>query len=69
MLNQLENDDTDVFNKNLIDRHQHRQRELHSMCLAEFAATFVTNYRHAMMITTVMPCHLQKVKLCLKQFN
>ena len=24
--------------------YQHRPRELHSMCLAEFAATFVTNY-------------------------
>ena len=46
MLNQLEDDDTDVFNKSLIDRYQHRPRELHSMCLAEFAATFITNYCH-----------------------
>ena len=48
MLNQLQDDesDTDVVNKNLIDRYQHRQRELHSMCLAEFATTFVTNYHH-----------------------
>ena len=46
MLSQLEDDDTDVFNKSLIDRYQHRPRELQSMCLAEFAATFVTNYKH-----------------------
>ena len=45
MLSQLEDDDTDVFHKSLIDRYQHRPRELHDMCIAEFAATFVTNYR------------------------
>ena len=45
MLSQLEDDDTDVFHKSLIDRYTHRPRELHDMCLAEFAATFVTNYR------------------------
>ena len=44
MLSQLEDDDTNVFQKSLIDRYQHRPRELQSMCLAEFAATFVTNY-------------------------
>ena len=45
VLSQLEDDDTDVFNKSLIDRYQHRPRELQSMCLAEFAAMFVTNYQ------------------------
>ena len=44
MLSQLEDDDTDVFQKSLIDRYQNRQQKLQSMCLAEFAATFVTNY-------------------------
>ena len=44
MLNELEDDDTNVFQKSLIDRYQHRPQELQSMCLAEFAATFVTNY-------------------------
>ena len=33
-----------VFHKSLIDRYQHRPRELHDMFLAEFAASFVTNY-------------------------
>ena len=47
MLSQLEDDDTNVFNKSLIDRYQHRPRGLQSMCLAEFAATFVTNYRQS----------------------
>ena len=36
---------TDVFHKSLIDRYTHWPRELHDMCLAEFAAMFVTNYR------------------------
>ena len=43
MLSQLD-DDTDVFQKSLIDRYQNRPQKLQSMCLAEFAATFVTNY-------------------------
>lgn len=42
MLNQL---DTNVFQKNLIDSYQHRLGELHSRCLAEFAAIFVSNYQ------------------------
>ena len=33
--------------KSLIDRYQHRPRQVQSMCLAEFAATYVTNYRHS----------------------
>ena len=45
MLNQLEDDDTNVFQKNLLDRHQHRPQQLASMCLAEFAAICVTNYK------------------------
>ena len=43
-LTQLADDDTNVFHKSLIDRYQHRPRELESMCLAEFSATYVTNY-------------------------
>ena len=45
-LQQLDDDDPNVFQKSLIDRYQHRPQELQSMCLAEFAATFVTNYQH-----------------------
>ena len=44
MLSNLHDDDTNVFCTNLIDRYQHRPQTLHSMCLAEFAATYVTNY-------------------------
>ena len=40
-LSQLNDDDTDVFQKSLIDRY-HR---LNSMCLAEFAVTYVVNYK------------------------
>ena len=43
-LSQLHDDDTNVFQKSLIDRYQHRPEELKSMCLAEFAATYVTKY-------------------------
>ena len=45
-LQKLHNDDTNVFKKSLIDRYQHRPPELQSMCLADFAATYVTDYRH-----------------------
>ena len=43
-LSELKDDDTDVFQKSLIDRYQHRPQQLNSMCLAEFAATYV-NYK------------------------
>ena len=43
-LSQLDDDDTNVF-KSLTDRYQHRPQQLSSMCLAEFAATYVTKYR------------------------
>ncbi len=33
-----------MFQKSLIDRYEHRPNELQSMCLAEFAATYVTKY-------------------------
>ena len=44
-LSQLNDDDTNVFQKSLIDRYQHRPQQLKSMCLAEFAATYVVNYK------------------------
>ena len=44
-LSQLEDDDTDVFQKSLVSRYVHRPYNLQHMCLAEFAATFVTNYK------------------------
>ena len=43
-LSQLDDSDTNVFQKSLIDRYQHRPRELQSMCLAEFAAKYVVKY-------------------------
>ena len=43
-LTQLEDNDTNVFQKSLIDRYQHRPQALSSMCLAEFAATYVVKY-------------------------
>ena len=33
-----------MFQKSLIDRYQHRPQQLSSMCLAEFAATYVVKY-------------------------
>ena len=44
-LSQLDDDDTNGFHKNLIERYQHRQHILASMCLAEFAATYAVTYR------------------------
>ena len=43
-LTQLEDNDTNVFQKSLIDRYQHRPQQLSSKCLAEFAATHVVEY-------------------------
>lgn len=43
-LSKLDDGDTNVFQKSLIDRYQHRPQDLQSMCLAEFAATYVVNY-------------------------
>ena len=44
-LKNLDDDDTSVFQKSLIDRYEQRSLELQSMCRAEFAATFVTKYQ------------------------
>ena len=44
MIDQLDGDDTDVFQKSLIDRYRHGPEQLRSMCLAEFAATHCTCY-------------------------
>ena len=33
---------SNVFQNSLIDRYQHRPRQIQSMCLANFAATYVT---------------------------
>ena len=43
-LSQLDDSDTNVFQKSLIDRYQHRPQGLQSMCLAEFAAKYVVKY-------------------------
>ena len=45
MLNRMEDDDTDVFQKSLVDRYQHRPSQIGSMSFAEFAAKYVTRYQ------------------------
>ena len=44
-LNELDDDDTNVSQKSLVDRYQNRPRELQSMCLAEFVAILHVNYK------------------------
>ena len=44
-LNQLEEDDTDVFQISLVERYQHRPTKIRSMCLAKFAAKYVVHYQ------------------------
>ena len=39
-LSQLDANDTNVFQKSLIERYQHKPQSLSDMCLAEFAATY-----------------------------
>ena len=45
-ISNLEDNDDNVFQKSLIDRYEHRPRSLDSMCLAEFAANYVTSYKN-----------------------
>ena len=44
-LKELDEDDSNVFHKSLIDRYVHRPQQLQPKCLAEFAATFATIYK------------------------
>ena len=44
-----------MFQKSLIDRYQHRPQQLVSMCIAEFAATYVTNYKPDDGISDALP--------------
>ena len=45
VLKQLDEEDTNVFEKSLVDRYQHRPHSIQSMCLAEFAATYVVQHQ------------------------
>ena len=60
-LNKVDNEDTNVFQKSLIDRYHHRPQELISMCLAEFAATYVVNYgrRGQKMCISLVLCQME----------
>ena len=45
-ISQLDDDDIQMFQKILIDRYEHRPHTLDSICLAEFAANYVTSYKY-----------------------
>ena len=45
LIKDLDDDDPNVFCKNLLERYQHRPIELTNMCLAEFAANYHTDYK------------------------
>ena len=55
-LSQLDDDDTNVFQKSLIDRYQHRPQQLNSICLAEFAELPYTLPTISQMTACVMLC-------------
>ena len=55
-LNELDDNDTDVFCKSMIDRYQHRPRVLASMCLAEFVANYRVKYESNDDNDDVLPC-------------
>ena len=44
-IQELDDSDSNVFCKSLLDRYEHRPLELQNMCLAEFAANFTTDYK------------------------
>lgn len=43
-LQQLDDEDTNMFQKSIINRYQHRPQQIINMCLAEFASTYATSY-------------------------
>ena len=43
-LKDLHDDDTNVFCKSVVDRYEHRPRQLANMCLAEFVANYQVKY-------------------------
>jgi hypothetical protein len=43
-LSQLDDDDNDVFFKNIVDRYKHRPLSLAQLCLAEFVANYQVKY-------------------------
>ena len=47
----LEDDDTNVFCKSIIDHYEHRPQELASMWLAEFVANYQVSYASIVMMT------------------
>ena len=53
-LKDLNDDDTDVFQKSLIDRYEHRPLELQSMCLAELLLHLLPNTKHKMQTLIMM---------------
>ena len=58
-LKDLDDDNTDVFQRSLIDRYEHRPVQLQFMCLAEFAATLLPNTStRVQTLTLVMMCSL-----------
>ena len=42
ILEKMHLDDTNVFAFNIMDKYENRQDNLHSMCLADFASSYVT---------------------------
>ena len=44
-IQELDDSDSNVFCKSLLDRYEHRPLELQNMCLAEFAANYSTDYK------------------------
>lgn len=55
MLKDLDENDTNVFNKSLLDRYEKRPDSLNSMCLAEFAAKFTTDYNDKQEDNDILP--------------
>lgn len=47
LIENMEDDDPDVYQKGLLDRYSARPNSLDDMCLAEFAANYKPSYRHS----------------------
>lgn len=61
-LSQLDNHDTNVFKKSLIDRYQHRTQNRTSMCLAQFATIYDVNDVHSNSACDAIPPPMQAMR-------
>ena len=59
-ISELDDEDHDVFRKNLLERYKHLPHNLNSMCLADFAAVVIKHQLMQMMAVMMLSHPLQQ---------